>query len=618
MTLTTRFFLILLALAAMAAPDRFAVAASGEPLTGIYVASREFVVTVSPVDEESKNADTSDLYQRTNGEAEWTNLGVCEKIVMPHGEVRFVKVVEVENDGLYHYTSRPVVGGAVSSPPDRFSPPQASVVVDTLAPIVTLASPADNADAVAGEPLTVIWEANDENLGPRPVNLFWSADGGQTWFPLAENLSPRGSVDWTVAEELAGPALVKAEAVDLAGNRGDALRSIEVAPLEAAPAPGPAPTEPTVLGPTEPTEPQQIDKIAYDKNRSWLYYLMAVNLMRQNNPKDALQYYWLAVKADPEFIDAWADIALAYIDVGAYRTAREITVQTRELAPDRIDLMHLMGETYHAEAMDLLGRAKTAEQRADAKGLVETAVEWYGRALETAAEDWRLAEQAASYYRLGEICYYVNMDREGARAYWMKILDLHSPTPNPDLVLWTPKPERERARREYQRQIYQRVSLEAWQNWARGYVLQLDERERKGIAGLMPANRINRHSAAPAPDCGDYKPGRADGRSLFSLPTQFGSPDPVPASVGAAPNAHSAPRQPAAEYRFYALKDRPGGDNPNAAPRPRNRGNRSAFSGGPDIPAPPPADPYSFPLGNRKPAEWNSPGPYGNSPVDSW
>jgi hypothetical protein len=355
---------------------------------------------------------------------------------------------------------------------------------------------------------------------------------------------------------------------------------------------------------------------------------MALNLMRQNKPADALQYYWLSVRADPDFINAWADIALAYNELGAYRTARDVAGQAREKAPDRIDLIHLMGETFHAEGMDLLGRARTAEERMEAKGCIDQAVGWYGKALDAAAKEWRLAEQAASFYRLGEICYYVNLDKDGARAYWEKILSLHVPTPNPDLLQWSTATNKSFERRRYERNTDQWVTLHTWQNWARGYLKQMDERERAGILDMMAAQKINRASSI-APSLAyagnAMNPGREDGRSLFSLPSQLGSPDDAAACAGVAgaggTNEVSLPahmnRPPVTEgYSFYGRADR--GAAIPSDPRPVRRTRGGMLSGGP-VPQPPEIiDPYGFPQGNGRQAAWNGMGPYGDKPVMDW
>jgi tetratricopeptide (TPR) repeat protein len=345
---------------------------------------------------------------------------------------------------------------------------------------------------------------------------------------------------------------------------------------------------------------------------------MAVNLMRQDKPADALRYYWLAVREDPDFIEAWADLGLAYIDLGAYKTAREVLELGRDRAPGRIDLMHLMGEACHAEGMALLVSASSPEKRLAAKGLIDRAAEWYGLALAKAEEEWVLSEQAASFYRLGEICYYVNLDGEGARAYWEKILKLHAPAPNLDLVLWTPEERRDAAWIRLRHDTHRQAALTVWQNWARGYLEQLDARKRAGLADLAPAQRIS-PSGRPMPlsyGSNAINPGRDDGRSLFSLPAQLGSPPAVPAAAAVAgPVRLSGPGGMAADYSFYARKNSDSA-GPSAAPAYRGTrvGGNSAFSGGPEAPPSPNSDPYAFPARGRPRAAWNNAGPYGSLP----
>ncbi len=286
--------------------------------------------------------------------------------------------------------------------------------------------------------------------------------------------------------------------------------------------------------------------------------------------------------------------------------------------------------------MDLLGRARTAEERLEAKGCIDQAVAWYGRALDKAAKEWRLAEQAASFYRLGEVCYYVNLDRDGARAYWEKILSLHVPTPNPDLLQWSTAANKTFERRRYERNTDQWVTLHTWQNWARGYLNQMDERERAGILDMMAAQKINRASSiAPSLSYSGnaMNPGREDGRSLFSLPGQLGSPDGVAAAAGVADSrggrtgtgiggatevnfpAHMN-RPPVTEgYSFYAGGGR--GEPEQYGPR-RRRGKAGMISGRPDPVPPAIVDPYAFPRGNGGQAPWNGLGPYGDRPVMNW
>ncbi len=288
----------------------------------LYVASRSYDVAVAPVDEQSKNADEAILYHRAASGGEWEALGGCEKVVLPNGAVRFTRAVDVGRDGLYEYTSRPVVGGEVEEPPGKDDPAQAVVVVDTLAPRTEILFPAEDAEIAPGEAVELSWKIADENLGDAPGVFTYSTDGGKSWNLIERAVKPEGSSEWVAPADMAGPAVVRLAAMDLAGNVGRDVRQIAAVP----PAPGESPAVATGDG-AAPAAGEEAPRLR-DPNRSWLYYLMAVNLMRQNKPGDALHYYWLSVKEDPDFVNAWADIALAYIDLGAYGTARDVVKQT--------------------------------------------------------------------------------------------------------------------------------------------------------------------------------------------------------------------------------------------------------------------------------------------------
>lgn len=624
-----------------------AAAAAGD--ISLFSNKTSFIVSIAPVDEESRLADSTILWQRAGTTGDWTQLGDCQKHTLPDGGIRWTRTVTVDTDGLYQFTSRPVVGGKVQSPPGPDAAPQARVTVDTLAPAVDILAPAEGARQTAGADLVIEWTATDENLEANPVALAWSADGGQSWTLLQSGLPAAGSLAWTLPPDPL-PVVLRAAAADRAGNVGRALRGLDVKPAEPAEPPtrpaqviqaptAQAPEQPrrpatvtqSVVRPPEPAdteeaflpdpEPEPAERAAKDRNnRSWLYYLMALNQMRQNKPADALQYYWLSVKEDPDFIEPWADMGLAYTSLGAFKSARDVLTRARGKAPHRADLMHMMGEVDQAEGMRLLAKAGSPEQKMRAKGLIDSAVQWYGRAIRQAEEDWRLSEMAVTFYRLGEICYYVNMDRDGARAYWARILELHSPTPNRDLMDYSPWDNRAREEHRYQRYTHQRVTLDTWQTWARGYIEQLDAFERRGIRDMTNAPGPGLPPVQPlAWGANALGPGREDGRSLFSLPAQAGTEQAVPIAPRtpvrqgntAAPGPAAAPVD---DYEFYGTARRyaPGTDTRDA----RVYRGESMFSGGPERPAVNP-DPYAMP--QRRPnVGWNAFERYGDRPDNNW
>ena len=590
-----------------ARPDGPLVA--GDAGLEVHTSSMAFVIAVAPVDKASENAESSMLYQRNPAEETWRAIGPCRKVTADGGEVRFLCEVAVEADGVYLFTSRPIVGGRVMDPPDALSLPQATVVVDTLGPVVLLSSPSEGEEILPGANMRIAWKSEDENFPPLPAAFSFSTDDGKSWVPVADSLPAEGEIHWIAPADLTGTAVIRLTAADKAGNVGRDSRRLELARAAAPEAVKPEPPAMSEKPPGAGTEEAESPAARKDRGRSWLYYLMALNLMRQDKPADALQYYWLAVREDPGFVDAWADIALAYMAMDAYKTARETAERVRDIAPDRPDLMHLMGETYQGEGMELLSRANSPEKRMESKGLIDQAVAWYGRALEKAEADWLLAEQAASFFLLGEICYFVNLDRDGARAYWEKILKLHAPPPNLDLALWTPEDRRHQAITRLQYDTARRVSLDTWQNWARGYLEQIDARERAGMIDFQPRIESARNRPLSLPyGPNNLNPGRADGRSLFSPPARFGSPRRIPAASGTAGPVVNLLNS----YRFFDRNATGnGGGSPDSAPV-RSAKRESLFTGNPEIPPPPEPDPYAFPARGRGPAPWLGSGRYGD------
>jgi hypothetical protein len=59
----------------------------------------------------------------------------------------------------------------VERPPEADSPPQAVVIVDTLAPTAEITGPGETFEAAPGEPIPLSWVVSDENLGDTPAAL---------------------------------------------------------------------------------------------------------------------------------------------------------------------------------------------------------------------------------------------------------------------------------------------------------------------------------------------------------------------------------------------------------------------------------------------------------------
>jgi hypothetical protein len=98
---------------------------------------------------------------------------------------------------------------------------QASIVLDTTSPTVTLSSPLAGAYILGQGTQNISWTSTDSNSRSAGVSLYYS-ENGITWQPITQDLAASGSYSWSV------PALadnltfsLKAVAIDLAGNPGE-------------------------------------------------------------------------------------------------------------------------------------------------------------------------------------------------------------------------------------------------------------------------------------------------------------------------------------------------------------------------------------------------------------
>lgn len=517
--------------------------ARAEEVETVYLNTRTFHVTIVPADEESRDIRAADLYMTRFPESGWDYYGPCE-VLGTQDAMRFRCPVTVDGDGGFYFTSRGVDGAGEAPAPTPETAPQAHVVVDTNPPMLALTNPVPGSELRIGEEIRIQWRARDENFGARPVMLFVRI-GEEDWMPLADPQPEVGYYVWSVPDTRGGVIRFMAQATDLAGNLAEdilpgSFRVRHHADAGVVPTPEtddalrdalpprfygdglPDVPAQTLRPDTDPEtrverprssirmyiethesdalDPRPISRHPeFDSNddalpgryggesqarAAYVAYIMAGNLVRQGRLKDGLRYYRTAVDADPNFDKAWNDMAMVYKQLGAFMKADAAMVRALTIEPRDAQYVHNRGEIYQQAGLSKLqDPASTDEDLAYANELIHFAIRMYGRALEYAQQEGRLAERAATYFRLGEVCYFANQDMAGARQYWNKVLELHTPTPDLDnVMLDRGTPDEHRTRQIYRKNTELRVNLETWQNWARAYLRQLNDLER----GIYP------------------------------------------------------------------------------------------------------------------------------------
>jgi len=473
----------------------------GQDVPSQSVSTRRFEITVEPGDERSRDARTVDLFITRDPESGWRLVGPCQALFGENGP-RFRGEVTVPADGIYYFVSRAGDAAGKTPAPGREDPPQQCVIVDTMRPIVSLGSPMGDEAFRPGETMTIQWHAADENFPENPIRLDFSENQGQSWSAIAGATANDGEESWIVPATRARAILVRMTATDRAGNRSVATttKPVRLLPVaDAAPAPAPPPPAPVKNDP--PLDPKQkfpwmdandANMTRYDwktytpDHDAYTNYIIAGNLVRQGKLEDSLRYYNAAVEKDEHFCDAWNDLGLVYRQLQAYEKAFRCIERAMSLQPENHVYCHTAGEVFQAQGLWLFRTALGDEDQAKAVQAIHQALKYYSRALEKAETQGRLAERGGTYFRIGEICYFVQQDPVGARMYWSKVLSLHTPTPNLDDVMQREGKETEtRAREAYQRYTEMAVELQTWQNWARGHLAHLDALERQGL--LQPA-----------------------------------------------------------------------------------------------------------------------------------
>jgi hypothetical protein len=93
-----------------------------------------------------------------------------------------------------------------------------SVLLDTVAPVVTLTSMTGGQYFAGGSAQAVTETVTDANLGSNPLTVSYSTDGGGTWTALVSAVAYSGSNPWTLPSIDSTTVQVKVTAVDQAGN----------------------------------------------------------------------------------------------------------------------------------------------------------------------------------------------------------------------------------------------------------------------------------------------------------------------------------------------------------------------------------------------------------------
>ena len=132
--------------------------------------------------------------------------------------------VDVEGEGRYGFSLVAKSGvGLGEEPPHDGDPPQVWMEVDLTKPAVEITGVVVGRGADTGN-LTITWKATDKNLSREPISIFYATKPEGPWTPVpgATNYENTGSFVWRMQGGLPYEFYMRIEALDEAGNIGEA------------------------------------------------------------------------------------------------------------------------------------------------------------------------------------------------------------------------------------------------------------------------------------------------------------------------------------------------------------------------------------------------------------
>ncbi|HEX4588359.1 MAG TPA: hypothetical protein VH120_00395 [Gemmataceae bacterium] len=158
------------------------------------------------------NASKVEGFATKDGGQTWQRLGEDSEHKSPFE-------FELPGDGTYGLVLVVATSSHPAQPPAAGDAPDWWVEIDTGKPTVMMGDVRLGSGDEAGQ-LVLRWSAEDKNLGPDPVSLFWASSAGGPWTLGATGMKASGTARWAVPKDAGTKFYLKLEATDQAGNVG--------------------------------------------------------------------------------------------------------------------------------------------------------------------------------------------------------------------------------------------------------------------------------------------------------------------------------------------------------------------------------------------------------------
>jgi hypothetical protein len=192
------------------------------------VNSKTFTLNYDVKEVGPSRVSTVDIWYTQDGQS-WHKLRTQKCTDSADAKGPFAVEIKVDAEGLYGFTLVVHSGVGLSErPPQVGDEPQVWVEVDVTKPVIQLAKIVVGRGPDLGK-LTITWRATDKNLTDRPITLSYAESSDGPWTTIAEKLENTGRYVWKMPDTKPYQFLVRAEAVDRAGNVGVAVTAEKIA-----------------------------------------------------------------------------------------------------------------------------------------------------------------------------------------------------------------------------------------------------------------------------------------------------------------------------------------------------------------------------------------------------
>jgi len=204
------------------------IAAGPDPFKDLerkFVNSKQISMTYDLKDVGPSGVSAVELWYTLYKGRAWTKLSEYPIDLKEPREGNLTKKLtfEVTDEGIYGITLVAKSGvGLGIRPPQPGERPQFWIEVDLTKPVVQITDVQVGTGVDKGK-LTTSWNARDKNFGPAPIRLSYSESREGPWSPIADKLPNTGKHTWRMPEGLPYQFYLRVEAVDQAGNVGEAI-----------------------------------------------------------------------------------------------------------------------------------------------------------------------------------------------------------------------------------------------------------------------------------------------------------------------------------------------------------------------------------------------------------